>query len=334
MASAVSFCACSLASHVSSPDEGLGVRCIRSSVTYGRTSCRRRRDLQLDFWTLSNGDQLFRFNEDRKFAGVGKKRHDNKIFSMVVAGSGGELPPQSREETVEQAGSSLASLLEKALKAAGPTTVKQRKSLRQQRLRVDIPVLDESPQALFSLTLDLIEAFIGTKKVLGSVAVYFPSALLEVVPTDFVNVSKVHETRFISLESEEGCQYDTAVVLIVAADFTHARALDSIARSAGHRPVVVLNGGWSAEEESNQRWGSLLSSFEVAYAFTPLAIQGFFGTTEGAILKHVRSGAPSGRPWLIFVKEGDSYKCDICQEEEDFSCHSRNVGNSLWYTCK
>ncbi|KAG6554428.1 hypothetical protein Mapa_004345 [Marchantia paleacea] len=292
-------CASTLSS--SSPD---------ASRMNGLTACRRI-SLSVDLQELSSRGRGFMQRAER-FSGAGSRRERRSGFrlasKLVEGGVGDELPPRSREETVEQAGDSLSSLLEKALKASGPTTVKQRKSLRQQRLRVDIPVLDESPQALFSLTLDLIESFLGDKKVFGSVAVYFPSTLLEVVPADLVNVSKVLESRFFSLESEEGVPYDTAVAIIVAPKFTHAAALDSISRSAGHRPIVVLNGEWSGEEEGDQRWGSLLSSFEVAYSFTPLAIQGFFSTTEGAILKHVKSGAPAGRPWLIFVKEGETYK--------------------------
>lgn len=45
------------------------------------------------------------------------------------------------------------------------------------------------------------------------------------------------------------------------------------------------------------------NSFSVVYSYLPLAIQGVTGaTTEGAVFKCVRGGAPEGSPWRILVK--------------------------------
>ena len=46
------------------------------------------------------------------------------------------------------------------------------------------------------------------------------------------------------------------------------------------------------------------NSFSVVYSYLPLAIQGVTGaTTEGAVFKCVRGGAPEGSPWRILVKD-------------------------------
>jgi len=52
------------------------------------------------------------------------------------------------------------------------------------------------------------------------------------------------------------------------------------------------------------------NSFTVVYSFLPLSIQTtmFGSTTEGAVFKCVRGGAPAGTPWRILVKENGAYE--------------------------
>lgn len=216
-----------------------------------------------------------------------------------------DSPPSSKEETVQQAGASLLILLDKTLKQQGPTTVKRRKSQRQIRLRIDIPLLDDSRQALLTLTRDLLDSFVGGKSFPGKVAVYFSDPAL-LVGAD----SPPESATYQSLEGSEALlPKDAVVALVIAPRFQQAASLESVVKNAGVRPVVVVNPEWSEDEEQDKGWGALLTSFCVAYSFIPLNIQGFFSKTEGAVLKRARSGAPEGQPWLIFVKEGDNYKC-------------------------
>jgi hypothetical protein len=98
-----------------------------------------------------------------------------------------------------------------------------------------------------------------------------------------------------------------------------------VAELAGARPVVGVNVEWfhagdggvtfraaAAAAAQNQNESSpnvdadsvFANSFSVVYSYLPLAIQGVTGaTTEGAVFKCVRGGAPEGSPWRILVKD-------------------------------
>lgn len=216
--------------------------------------------------------------------------------------SGGEVPPESREEAIAQAAASVSSLLEKTLKRQGPATVKQRKQQQQTKLRVEIPVLDDSPSALVSLSLDFVAPLPF------SVAVFVSDAsILDLAREQFAKQGPNPNRSFHDLSSEREVSGNVSVVVIAGAKCDDTARLQGLARNVSPRPVVVLNPEWTPEEESDSTWGKFLSSFEAAYAFVPLAIQGFLSKTEGAVLKNVQSGAPGGRPWLIFVKEDGKY---------------------------
>lgn len=235
-----------------------------------------------------------------------------------------ELPPRSREEAVEQAGASVSALLEKALKRQGPSTVKQRKEQKQVRLRVEIPVLDDSPATLVSLTLDLLaSSFINQKKTAPIKKLVFLS------DTSLLNLALERQSvGGQAPESLTGIEFkllvpenaapakvtseESQVLFIVTPKLEQAAIVAKVLEAFNPCPVVVLNPDWSSEDEAadkDRAWGTLISSFEVTYSYVPLAVQGIFSKTEGAVLKHVKSGAPAGRPWLIFVKQNDQFIC-------------------------
>ena len=218
------------------------------------------------------------------------------------AASGGEAPPESREEAILQAAGSVAALLEKTLKRRGPTTVKQRKQQRQVRLRVEIPVLDDTPSSLASLTLDFLSTLFPASRAPPGVAVFF-SDPLALEDQTLANPN----TSFHSLPSETDVSGDVAVVVVAGATFDDISRLQELARNVNPTPVVVLNPVWSPEDDTHATWGGFVTSFEPAYAFLPLSIQGFFSKTEGAVLKNVQSGAPGGAPWHIFVKQDGKF---------------------------
>jgi hypothetical protein len=212
---------------------------------------------------------------------------------------GGAAPPESRDEAIAQAAGSVSALLEKALKRRGPSTVKQRKEQRQVKLRVEVPVPDDTPASLVSLTLDLVSALKPRDSPV--VAVFFPDA--SAVALARSQCGTLPDERFHCLQSEREVSGDVSVVLVAGASYDDTERLRELARNVNPRPVVVLNPDWSPEAEQDARCGSFLTSFEAAYAFLPLAIQGFFSKTEGAVLKNAQSGAP----WLIFVKENGKF---------------------------
>lgn len=219
------------------------------------------------------------------------------------------MPPESREEAIAQAAGSVSSLLEKMLKRQGPSTVKQRKQQQQQqtRLRVEIPVLDETPSSLVSLTLDFLLSLFSAKREPPGVAVFFSDASSVGLAREQLVGARNPNHSLHELSSEREVSGSVSVVVVAGPRCEDTARLRELARNVSPRPIVVLNPEWTPEDESDPTWGAFLSSFEAAYAFLPLAIQGFLSKTEGAVLKNVQSGAPSGRPWLIFVREDGKY---------------------------
>lgn len=198
--------------------------------------------------------------------------------------------PESREEAIAQAAGSVSSLLENLLKRqGGPSTVKQQRKQQKQKqtkLRVEIPVLDDTPASLVSLTLDFLSSL---KREDLTVAVFFSdasSAALARERNPNPNQS-FHELGDVAP--------GTGVSVVVVAG-ARGDGLQELARNVSPRPIVVLNPEWTREDEEAD---AFLGSFEAAYAFLPLAIQGFLSKTEGAVLKKNVS------PWLIFVKENN-----------------------------
>jgi len=254
----------------------------------------------------------------------GGSRRFSDCRALRKEGGDEELPPRSREEAVEQAGASVSALLEKALKRQGPSTVKQRKEQKQVRLRVEIPVLDDSPATLVSLTLDLLaSSFINQKKTAPIKKLVFLSdtSLLNLAlerqsvggqaPESLTGI----EFKLLVPENAAAAKVtseESQVLFIVTPKLEQAAIVAKVLEAFNPRPVVVLNPDWSSEDEAADKdmaWGTLISSFEVTYSYIPLAVQGIFSKTEGAVLKHVKSGAPAGRPWLIFVKQNDQFIC-------------------------
>ena len=108
-----------------------------------------------------------------------------------------------------------------------------------------------------------------------------------------------------------------AVALVGVADDQIAAAR-RVAELAGARPVVAVNVEWFHAGDGGVTFRGQLqpgdpqpdptavfaNSFSVVYSYLPLAIQGVTGaTTEGAVFKCVRGGAPEGSPWRILVKD-------------------------------
>lgn len=202
--------------------------------------------------------------------------------------------PESREEAIAQAAGSVSSLLENLLKRqGGPSTVKQQRKQQKQKqtkLRVEIPVLDDTPASLVSLTLDFLSSL---KREDLTVAVFFSdasSAALARERNPNPNQLSFHELGDVAP--------GTSGVSVVVVAGARGDGLQELARNVSPRPIVVLNPEWTREDEEAD---AFLGSFEAAYAFLPLAIQGFLSKTEGAVLKKNVS------PWLIFVKENGKF---------------------------
>lgn len=170
-------------------------------------------------------------------------------------------------------------------------------------------MLDDSAPARASLLVDLLAGFaVGKRGIPVSFAVYCDSILMDGVETA-QRAAKDSNIRCYNLGSAPDLAEDTQVVVLVSPKLSDLTCVGNITKVAALRPVVMLNPEWSEEDEADTGNGEFLQSFDVVYSYVPLSIKGLFSKTEGAVLKHVRSGAPAGTPWSIFVKEGNDMKC-------------------------
>lgn len=281
----------------------------RPSVSYSLHLCRSHDVLCAGSTTLCSVNRSSSFPR-HPISRTVRKRSWGLARCNATSGAE-EVPPDSREEAINQAAASVSALLVKVIKRQGPSTVKQRREQRQVKLRVEIPVLDESHSSLTSLTLDLVSTLFKEKKGSTKLAVFWADgSVLDFAKEKSTNLETSTNLSFFDIQKETKIPEDVSVVIVVGARFKENASVSELVKYVNPRPVVVLNPEWSPEDEkSDDVWGSFVTSFEVAYAFIPLSIQGLFSKTEGAILKHVKSGAPGGKPWLIFVKDNDMYKC-------------------------
>ncbi|MCO5614814.1 hypothetical protein L7F22_069098 [Adiantum nelumboides] len=238
-------------------------------------------------------------------------------YQQAPASGPSETPPSSREEALSQAKSSISVFIEKALRDAGPSTVKQRKLSRQVRLRVELPLLNESDATRASFLFDLLSTFsVGKRGTPMSFSVFSSPGVVEQLKKEPCFKAHSQEDaknpifQCYGITENVTSFENVQAMVILCPKLSDVSDIVRIAKAGDPRPILLLNPGWSLEEEEAEAsHASFLQSFEVVYSYLPLAIQGFFSKTEGAVLKHVKSGAPAGRPWLVFAREGESMKC-------------------------
>ncbi|XP_024543789.1 uncharacterized protein LOC112350955 [Selaginella moellendorffii] len=232
------------------------------------------------------------------------------ICRASLKNGAGNLPPISKEETIEQARASLWAVLEAPLKRrAEPSTLRkisksQAQIQQQSRFRIEIPVLDGDDRTLASLALDLL-ANAGVSKL----CLVLPTALLQEFVAAEAERRRSADSRVLPELQLENLQddYDFAIhkdaafVLIVAPGSAEIDPVGRILGSSGGRAIVVLNPEWSLEEELV----APCDAFQVAYSFIPLSIRVFLSRKEGAVLKEV----PLNTPWRVFLKEGSKMDC-------------------------
>lgn len=219
-------------------------------------------------------------------------------------------PPSSKEEAVKQIKECLFSLLEKPLKNLGSSSVKQKKP-RQVKLRVEIPIIEDSPSAITSLVADILSGF--SFKMKGQptrFAVFWPdSSMAELGSQSFKRLESVRSLDLSDPNKGMAVIEDSDVVFFVGLGISQLPSMESLSKAAAPCPVVLFNPNWSPEEEEEEDINGVLSSFETVYSFTALAVEGFFSKTEGAVFKYAKSGASKSKPWHIFLKEEGKYKC-------------------------
>ncbi|KAJ6797590.1 Uncharacterized protein M6B38_217995 [Iris pallida] len=216
-------------------------------------------------------------------------------------------PPSSREEAISQAKLSLSTTLKKPLNNPMPLPSRRLKKLSQPRYRVEIPLVDDSPDSLVRLAFEVFSGLPVTRK--GStptVLIIWPNAtVLQLAQRAFYSVASVTNSDLGSVTAGALSSADLAVFLA-----PEASMLEEFRRVTTTllypKPVVLFNPKWGFEEEKGfgDGLGSFVGSFDVVYSFMGLEVRGLIRRRKGVVFKCARDGvAAGGEGWLVMVEE-------------------------------
>jgi hypothetical protein len=229
------------------------------------------------------------------------------------------VPPVSRDDSFAQARDAIAAVCAKRAKKAGKKRRSSGKALAPLRVAVELPLASDAPKDVRAMVLGACAGGVVGTAVYGDAAAAAEASAGKDDVREHVHIDDALRGVGCDLAMGEG-----AVALVGVAD-DQVAAARRVAELAGARPVVGVNVEWfhagdggvtfraaAAAAAQNQNESSpnvdadsvFANSFSVVYSYLPLAIQGVTGaTTEGAVFKCVRGGAPEGSPWRILVKD-------------------------------
>jgi len=245
------------------------------------------------------------------------------VAAGAAAGAGGEmelLPPVSRDDSFEQARVAIDAVVSKRAKKSGKKRKSSGKSLAQFRVAVELPLASDGPRAVCAM----VRGACGGGTV--STAVYGDPecATLAAGKTKAENDGIAEHVSLDDALRGDGCDLavGTGAVALVGVPDDAIDKARRVAELSGGRPIVGVNVEWEHAGDGGVSFRgtpaastatpdeTFANSFSVVYSYLPLAIQGIAGdTTEGAVFKCVRGGAPEGSPWRILVKDdGKEYQ--------------------------
>ncbi|KAL5731000.1 hypothetical protein ACHQM5_003769 [Ranunculus cassubicifolius] len=213
-------------------------------------------------------------------------------------------PPTSKEEAILQAKTCLSTTLEKPLN--NPRLTGKFKKQKQPRLRVEIPVIDESPDSLTQLVLDFFENLpIKRKGTQLRILLLWPDSTLTDLANKTSSSNSVQNLTISSSLTEDSRILSSAdVAIFLAPDESQLAVMKAVSDSWSPRPVVVFNPKWGFDEENEfGELSSFVGSFEVVYSFMGLEVRGILSKRKGVVFRSVKDGVLSGEKWEIFVEE-------------------------------
>ncbi|KAG9454244.1 hypothetical protein H6P81_007148 [Aristolochia fimbriata] len=223
-----------------------------------------------------------------------------------------ESPPATREEAILQAKTSLSGSLSKPLN--NPRLAGKLKKVKQPRFRVEIPVVDDSPESLTQLAFDVLTDLPIKRK--GSPAakilILWPNAVLaeqamKATKSDGLQNSDL--SVVLQKEEESATLLSSADVVVFFTPYqSQLQTMRAVANAVYPKPLVVFNPKWSYEEESEfgDQLGTFAGSFDVAYSFMGLEVRGILSRRKGVVLK--KGGPESGEGWVVSVEENGELK--------------------------
>lgn len=225
------------------------------------------------------------------------------------------VPPVSRDDSFAQAREAIAAVCAKRAKKAGKKRRSSGKALAPLRVAVELPLASDAPADVRAMVVGACAGGVVGTAVYGDAAAAAATSGGKDDIREHVHIDDALRGVGCDLAMGEG-----AVALVGVAD-DQVAAARRVVELAGARPVVGVNVEWfhagdggvtfraAAVDPDDARrtpdaTAVFANSFSVVYSYLPLAIQGVTGaTTEGAVFKCVRGGAPEGSPWRILVKD-------------------------------
>lgn len=235
------------------------------------------------------------------------KHKHKQPWTRFSSSSSTPTPPTSKEAAIFQAKTCLSTTLEKPLNNTKLTS--KLKRLKQPRFRLEIPVIDDSPDSLSQLAFDIFrELPIKRKGSPVNVLIIWPNAAHKEAatkvfesspncPVEHADIASFYYNDIRSLSS-------TDVAVFLAVETSQLEAVKSVSDGLYPRPVVMFNPRWGFDDESEfGEMSGFVGSFEVIYSFMGLEVKGVLSKRKGVIFKCVRDGVVSGEKWFVLVEE-------------------------------
>ncbi|MED6191603.1 hypothetical protein PIB30_001882 [Stylosanthes scabra] len=222
--------------------------------------------------------------------------------------------PNSKDEAIQQAKTSISTTLEKPLNNSTKLIGKFKK-LKQPKFRVEIPLIDDSPDSISQLALDIFGDIPINRR--GSpirVLLLWPNpSLRDAATVAFKSQSdgKVEHFDIPSLQNSDPRILNSAdVAVFFVPEVSQLDLIRTVSDEFYPRPVVMFNPKWAFEEEGNfdDDLAGFVGSFEVVYSFIGLEVRGLLSKRKGVVFRCVRDGVVSGEKWNVFVEEGEEMK--------------------------
>eukprot|EP00262_Sarcandra_glabra_P008336 TRINITY_DN21781_c0_g1_i1.p1 TRINITY_DN21781_c0_g1~~TRINITY_DN21781_c0_g1_i1.p1 ORF type:complete len:384 (-),score=37.56 TRINITY_DN21781_c0_g1_i1:48-1172(-) len=240
-----------------------------------------------------------------------KPLHNPIIPSLSLNQRPSYTPPTTKQEAILQAKTCLSTSLEKPLN--NPRLAGKLKKLKQPRYRVEIPVLDISPESLVQLALQLFTNLpIQKKGTLVKILILWPNPTLKKLADSAFNTesscNSVENSALSSINEAVGMDISgilssADVGIFMAPASNQLEAMKTVCDGFYPKPLVVFNPGWAYEEESG--FGVLsgfVGSFEVVYSFMGLEVRGVLSKRQGMVFKC------GGEGWVVLVEEKGDFK--------------------------
>lgn len=221
-------------------------------------------------------------------------------------------PPTTKEEAILQAKTCLSITLEKPLNNPRLSAGKLKKQ-KQPKLRVEIPVSNDSDESLTQLAFDIFQDLpVRRKDSPISLLLLWPNpTLTDLAGTTFLKsqssnltVQNIDISSVSNTDSYNKVLNSADVTVFLAPDKTELELIKRISDGVYPKPVVIFNPKWGFEEESG--FGELsgfVGSFEVVYSFMGIEVRGLLSKKKAVVFRNAKDGVLSGDKWLVLVEE-------------------------------